>query len=510
MVGALVTLLATLIGLNVAGLRGRLAAYVGAHSRAPVQEPHIESIAVLPLENLSHDPEQEYFADGLTDALITDLGKIATLRVISRTSVMQYKGAKKPLPQIAQGLSVDAVVEGTVQRSGNRVRITAQLLEARTDRHLWAESYECDSADVIQLEKQMALAIAHEVSGRLTTAEETRLASKRAINLPAYDAYLHGRYLWNQRTEEPATEAVGYFEQALRGDPGFALAYSGLADCYSASWSTKVDYPLAEQYARKAVALEPGLAEGHASLGIAVVSQGKFAEGEKELKRAIELNPNYAMAHHWYALHLLTLGRLSEALAENDRARQLDPFSLPINYLRGVMLLGLHEYDRAVEQLETAAAINPQSASPHEELARICWIEGRVPDALAEERTVAALAHDPALFHDQEEITSAYAKSGLPGAQLKAAQLTERRYEANRQEMESGAPSHDFDSYSALYVAFHYGLLKDRGKALHWLNQACHERRGLVTYDLKSAPEFDILRSDPRFQDLLRRLNLPP
>ena len=467
----------------------------------------IQSIAVLPLENLSGDPAQEYFADGMTDALITDLGKITGLGVISRTSAMLYKGAKKPLPEIGRELGVDAVVEGTVQRSGGRVRVTAQLLDARTDRHLWAESYERDSEDVIRLEKQIALGIAHEVSGRLTTDEETRLASKRTVNPQAYDAYLHGRHLWNERTAETAVGARVYFEQALREDPGFALAYSGLADYYTVGWGPWMDQPLAEKYARKAVALEPDLAEAHASLGIACVYQRKFAEGDKELKRAIELNPNYVMAHYWSSLYLLTLGRLTEAVAENDRARQLDPFSLPVNYLRGVMLLGLHEYDRAVEQLETAAAINPQSALPHGQLARIYWIEGRVPDALAEERKAAALAHDPALFHDQEEIAAAYAKSGLRAAQLKAAQLKERGYEADRQEQESGALFHE--SYSALFVAFQYGLLKDRERVLHWLNQACHERPDLITNE-KSAPELDFLRSDPRFQDLLRRMNFPP
>jgi TolB-like protein/Tfp pilus assembly protein PilF len=507
MAGALVALLATLFGLNVAGLRDRLAPFVGWHGTTSAQGLRIQSIAVLPLENLSRDPEQEYFADGLTDDLITDLGKIANLRVISRTSVMRYKGAKKLLPQIARELNVDAVVEGTVQRSGGRVRMTAQLLEARTDRHLWAETYVRDFGEIIRLEEEAALAIAHEVSGQLTSAEEARLGSNRAVNPRAYDAYLHGRYLWNERTAETAVGARVYFEQALREDPGFALAYSGLADYYAVSWYAKFDQPLAETYARKAVALEPDLAEAHASLGITCVYQRKFAEAEKELKRAIELNPNYAMAHHWYSQHLLILGRLTEALAENDRARRLDPYSLPINYLRGIMLLGLHEYDRAAAQLETAAAINPQSPLPHEELARLHWIEGRVPDALAEERQMATLAHVRALLRNQDEIAAAYAKSGLPGAQRKAAQVRERNYEANRQAQQNGAPFDDF--YSALFVAFQYGLLKDREKALHWLNQACHERTDLVTYE-KSAPELDFLRSDPRFQDLLRRLNLPP
>ncbi len=488
--GGIVMLLAMLVGLKVTGLRDRLVGYAGAKSHASLQAVHIESIAVLPLENLSHDPEQEYFADGLTDALITDLGQVAPLRVISRTSVVQYKGAKKRLPQIAQELDVDAVVEGTVQRSGNQVRITAQLVEARTDTHLWAQTYVRDLGQLIQLEEQTALAIAHEVSGRLTTDVETRLASKRPVNPRAYDSYLHGRYLWNERTAETAIGARVYFEQALREDPGFALAYSGLADYYAVSWSIKQDEPLAETYARKAVALEPELAEAHASLGVALVYQNKFADGGKELKRAMELNPNYAMAHHWSSLLLLSLGRLSEALAENDRARRLDPFSLPINFLRGVMLLSLHEYDQAIMQLEKASAINSQPTDPHDQLARIYWIEGKVPDALAEERKVAILAHIPAHFHDQEEIAGAYGKSGLRAAQLKAAQLKERSYEP----------------YGVLSVAFQYGLLKDRDKVLYCLKQTGWD---ISPYG-KSAPEFDFLRSDPRFQDLLRRMNLPP
>jgi Tfp pilus assembly protein PilF len=236
------------------------------------------------------------------------------------------------------------------------------------------------------------------------------------------------------------------------------------------------------------------------------VYQRKFAEGEKELKRAIDLNPNYAMAHHWYSLHLLALGRPTEALAENDRARQLDPFSLPVNHLRGETLLGLQEYDQAVEQFGTAVAISPESPSAHGQLARIYWIEGRVAEALAEERKVATLGHDPALFHDQEEIAAAYAKSGLRGAQLKAAQLREKGYERNQQE--SAAPSHD--SYSAFATALQYALLKDREKALGWLDRAGQEGTSYFTEALMSAPEFDFLRSDPRFRDFLRRMNFPP
>jgi TolB-like protein/Tfp pilus assembly protein PilF len=496
---AAVVVAAVLLALNVAGLRDRLLTGMGA--RPATSGPKIESIAVLPLANLSGDPGQEYFADGMTEELIATLGKLSALRVISRTSAMRYKKTEKSLPQIAKELNVDAVIEGSVLRAGDRVRITAQLIQASTDKHLWAETYDRDLRDVLTLQSEVAAAIAREIQIKATPQGQVRLASKRAVNPQAYDAYLHGRYLWNERVSEIAAGARAYFEQALREDPGFALAYSGLADYYTVSWGPWTDLPLAEKYARKALALEPDLAEGHASLGIACVYQRKFAEGDKELKRAIELNPNYAMAHHWYSLHLLDLGRLTEALAENDRARQLDPFSLPVNFLRGVILMGLHEYDRAVEQLETAVAINPQSAAPHEVLARIYWIEGKAPNALAEERKAASLAHAPARLHDQEEIAAAYAKSGLRAAQLKAALLMEETYERSSQDVRTR-------SGSALGIALQYGLLGDREKVLRWLNQALHDEDNF--YSLQSAPELDFLHSDPRYQDLLRRMNFPP
>ena len=489
--GAVMALAALLFALNVGSLRDRL--LTALQLKSAVGAPGIESIAVLPLANLSGDPEQEYFADGLTDALITDLGQISSLRVISRTSVMQYKGTRKPLPEIARELNVDAAVEGTVLRSGSRVRITAQLLQARTDRHLWAETYERDFEDVIRLERQMALAIAHEVTGRLTPAQETRLAHGRTANPRAYDAYLRGRYFWGQRTPEPARAAIGYFEQALREDPHFALAYSGLADCYAVSWWAKgeKDFPLAEKYARKALALEPDLAEAHASLGIIDAYRHRYADAEKELRRALDLNPNYVMAHHWRSAYLLLLGRLEEALAENERARQLDPFSFPVNHLRAYALLGLHQYDRALEQAETEVAIAPQSPYAHGEMARIYWIEGRVPDALSEERKAAALAHLPVRPRDLDEVAAVFARSGLRAAKLKSAQLKEKGYKG---------------AYLALDIAHQYGLVEDKGKVLEWLNQAFRDN-DYADFG-GTAPEFDCVRSTPRFHDLLRRIGL--
>jgi TolB-like protein/Flp pilus assembly protein TadD len=485
-----VAIVAVLFALNVGSVSDRLRAAFNLRSAAA---PGIDSIAVLPLENLSHDPEQEYFADGLTDDLITDLGKMITLRVISRTSVMQYKRTRKPLPEIARELNVDAAVEGTVQRSGSRVRVTAQLLQARTDRHLWAETYERDSADVIQLERQMAVAIAHEVTGRLSPAQETRFARGGTANPRAYDAYLRGRYSWGQRTPELARAAIGYFEQALREDPHFALAYAGLADCYAVSWWAKGegDLPLAEKYARKALALEPDLAEAHASLGIIDAFRHRYPDAEKELRRAIDLNPNYVMAHHWRSDYLLDLGRLEEALAENERARQLDPFSFPVNHLGVYALLGLRQYDRALEQAETEAAIAPQSPYAHGEMARIYWIEGRVPDALAEQRRSAALAHFPVRPRDLDAVAAVFARSGLRAAQVKSAQLKEKGYKS---------------AYFALDIAYQYGLVENKGKVLEWLNQAFrdHDDEGWV----RTAPEFDCVRSTPGFHDLLRRVGI--
>ncbi len=491
-----------MVALNLAGLRDRALRMVGAGSARP--NPRIDSVAVLPLANLSHDPEQEYFADGLTDALITNLGKVVTLRVISRTSVMRHKETKKTLPEIARELDVDAVVEGTVRRSGDRIRITAQLLEARTDRHLWSETYERDAEDVIRLEEQAALAIAHEISGRLTTAQEARLASKRAVSPRAYDAYLRGRYLWNERTGEKAAAARVYFEQALQEDPNFALAYSGLADYWSTSWGPWQDWHLAEKYARKAVALEPDLAEGHASLGIIAEYECKFGEAARELRRAIELNPNYAMAHHWYALCLNSLGQPAQALAESDRARQLDPFSLPVNFFRGIILYNLREYDQALAQEETAAALNPQQPNPHATLSAIYWIKGRIPEALSEGRKAVSLAHIPGRLPDLDKVAAAYASAGLRGAQLKAAQVKEKGYCGNQ----SNASSQTGECYSAYEVAYEYGLLGDKEKVLSWLEKGL--RDGQSWAFSSAAPEYDCVRSDARFRDFLRRAGLPP
>jgi TolB-like protein/DNA-binding winged helix-turn-helix (wHTH) protein/Tfp pilus assembly protein PilF len=477
---------ALLIWFAAGKLRGR----IFAKSRTV----EIRSIAVLPLENLSRDPGQDYFSDGITEALTTDLAQIGALRVISRTSAMHFKGSRETLPDIGRQLNVEAIVEGSVMRSGDRVRITAQLIDAHSDQHLWARTYERDLKDILGMQDEVARDIATEIRIKLTPQEQSRLTAERRTSPRAYDAYLRGRYLWSQRNAEATAKAEGYFREAVREDPDFAPAYSGLSDCYWVGWGAKVDLPLAEQYARKALSLQQDLAEGHASLGIVRHMEYQSADAEQELRRALELNPNYAMAHHFYSGYLLGRGLLAEALAENDRARQLDPFSLPINTMRGLILTNLRQYDQAVDQVKRTAEIFPQSPFLHIWLARIYWLQGRAVEAIAEDREAETLAYAAPQARDQEEVAKVYEKSGLRAARLKSAQLMERNYK---------------DNHEAVPVAFRYGTLEDGPKVLQWLEEAFRIHDGNFPLQLKTAPEFDFLRADPRFQDLLRRAGLP-
>ena len=479
---ALGVVAATLIvGLNWDHLRRRWRPELSGH--------RIESLAVLPLHNLSQDPEQEYFSDGMTDQLITDLAKFGGLRVISHTSVERYKGTKQPLPEIARELSVDAVVEGTVMRSGDKVRITAQLIDARSDTHLWAETYQRDMRDVLALQNELARDIAEEVRINLTEAEQSRMVAAGTQNLQAYDAYLRGRHLWLQRNAGAIAGAIDYFQQAVRDDPSFALAYSGLADCYWVGWGSKVNLPLAEQYARKAVSLQPELAEGHVSLGAVLSFRRHMAEAGKEFRRALDLNPNYAMARHLYAGYLLSLGHLQDALAESEQARLLDPFSIPVNSMFMTILISSRQYDRALEHGRRFAEHSPQSSAPHDLLWRVYLIQGRVPDAIAERRKIAELVQSAQMMRDQDEVAAAFKKGGVRAAALKAGDLLER------------------DGQFAL-APFAYGIGQDSAKVLQCWEQEIREGSGMVVYSIKTSPEFDFLHGDPRYQEMLRRLDL--
>ncbi len=352
--GVAVVVAAVVLTMNVAGLRGRFLRVIGARHGSTV--PKIESIAVMPLQNLSGDPEQEYFADGLTDELITDLGKISSLRVISQTSVMRYKGTRKPLPEIARELNVDAVVEGTVERSGSRVRITADLLYAPTDQHLWAEVYESDLQDVLTLQDEVASAIASQIQTRLTPQERARFTHARPVNPEAHDAYLKGLYFWNLRTEQNLKKGIEYFQQAIEKDPAYALAYVGLADSYivlgeHGAMASRDAFPRAKAASRKALELDETLGEAHTSLGAAKADYDwDWAGAEEEFKRGIALNPNYATGHHWYADYLSAMGRHKEAIAEIERAQELDPLSFMIDTAVGNLFFFARRYDEAAVQ----------------------------------------------------------------------------------------------------------------------------------------------------------------
>jgi len=506
---AAASLVGLLVALNVAGLRDRVlavvgagprdrvAAIVGAQHAAPL--PKIESLAVLPLENLSGDPEEEYFADGMTEALISEVGQIGALRVISRQSVMRYKGTDKPLPQIARELNVDAVVEGSVLRSGDRVRVTAQLIGALPERHLWARSYERDLRDILALQGEVAQAIAREVQVKLTPQEQARLARARPLHPEAHDAYLKGRYFWNMRNENALRRGLQYFQQAIETDPNYAVAYAGLADSYTILADNKFSppeecYPKARVAALKALEIDDSLAEAHVSL--AHILRGydwDWSGAAREYQRGIELNPGYATAHHWYAMFLSAMGRHAEAITQIRKARELDPLSIRINANVGYVLYFAREYDQAVEELRKALELDPNDIASHAYLGLVYSQKAMHQEAIAASRR----AHQLSVGRGAPPLYHAYAY-GVGG----------KRGEALKMLAELQNPSRQSHLPPVLVAAVHAGL-GDKQEALTWLEKAYAERAADLVM-LKVDPMFDPLRSDSRFRDLLRRMNFPP
>jgi serine/threonine protein kinase/Tfp pilus assembly protein PilF len=378
----------------------------------------IHVLAVLPLENLSRDPSQDYFADGMTEVLIANLARIGALKVISRTSVMRYKGARKGLPEIAQELKADAVIEGSVLQSGNRVRITAQLIHAATDQHLWAESYERDLRDVLALQSEVAQAVAREVEVKVTPQERVRLATTRTVNFEAYQLYLKGRYFWNKRTEQDLRKSIGYFHQAIDLDPSYALAYSGLADCYSLlGWDLfgalppREALPIAKAAALKALEIDDTLADAHNSLAwIQFAFDWNWPGAECGFKRALELNPGHATAHHWYAEYLLAMGRQEEAIAEIKQAQELDPLSLIISSVVGWVFYYARQYDQAIAQCLKTLEMAPDFSIGHWILGRVYEQQSQFEKAIAElEKAVALSTSSPFALGS---LGHAYAVSG--------------------------------------------------------------------------------------------------
>jgi TolB-like protein/DNA-binding winged helix-turn-helix (wHTH) protein/tetratricopeptide (TPR) repeat protein len=461
----------------------------------------IRSLAVLPLRNLSGDPAQDYFAEGMTEALITDLARIPGLKVISRTSIMQYQDSHKRLPQIARELGVDGVIEGSVLLSGNRVRITAQLVRGATDQHIWARSYERDLRDLVTLEDGVSQSIAEQVRRQIAPRASRQLASSAAVSPQAREDYLKGRYFWNRRSEADYLKAIAYFQAALSEDPQYAQAYAGLADAYALLGSVpnaKVPraqaMPKAKEAALTALSLDDSLADAHTSLAFVEMHyEWKFPEAEREFKRAIDLDPNYSTAHQWYAFDLAAMGRLDEAVAELERARQTDPFSAIVNTDAAEMLYYDHKYDEALRQARATIEMDPNFAHAHRVMERVYDQRRMFSEAIAEgERSVELSGGDTWMLLE------------LAHTYLLAGRKTEMqdclRRAAN---ISPGGTLPDEALSATIYVSL--GDL-DRGwKVMENLYQGRDGGLMLLNVD----PCFDVLKSDPRFQQLSQRIGLP-
>ncbi len=499
----------------------------GGVGRTRPQPPAIRSVAVLPLENLSGSPEQEYFADGLTESLITALAKMGGLRVISRTSIMQYKHAPKTLPQIARELGVDAIVEGSVRRDGDRVRITAELIEARTDHHLWTESYDRDLRDILTLQSQVAAAIVGEIRAKLTPSNESSALGpdyrsgnpaldpsllettgpagessnpSSSINPRAYDLYLRGRYFWNNQVgEDGLRKVVDYYRRSIEIDPRSALTYAGLAHClflmgvgeYGFRAPSEV-MPKAKEAALKALSIDDSIAEAHMSLGMVNFRfEWDWENAEKHFKRAIELNHGYYLAHYLYTIFLLVRERFDEAFMEAKIARQLSPLSSDVHFTLGLLLYASGQNEEAIEHLRNTVAMDAKFPLPHIVLGLTHGRKGRFDEAIAEFKQALAIAGPRPLW------------SGYLGQVCALAGKTEEAVEILDELRAASTRGY----VPPVALAFVYAGLGKIDDAFHWLDKAADERDGLLIY-LKVGSAFDKLRSDPRFSGMLTRVGL--
>ena len=464
--------------------------------RQPTPGPQsIRSLAVLPLENLSGDPSQDYFADGMTDELITSLGQLPSLRVISRTSVIQYKGTRKPLPQIARELKVDAIVEGTAVRAGSRVRITAQLIQASTDKHLWAKSYEGDVQDSLGLQAQVANAIAEEIRLKFTTPLQS-VAGRRPINAEAYEAYLKGRYFWNRRDGGGLEKAIEYYQRAVQLDPGYAPAYAGLAQSYvllAGSHADILDNTVkGKAAAEHALQLDPSLAEAHTALALLTLHDWNFAEAEREYRLAVALAPNYATAHHWYGDGFLVLmGRFDETNREMKQAIALDPVSRIIATDWGQVLRFERCYDDAYVALSQVLEMDPGFSEAYNERGLTLLHQRKFAAAIADLEAAKRIDNTP-----RRLALLAYGY-GLAGQEDRARMAL--------RELQSFGGSAYVGSWAEAIV--HIGL-GENDNALNLLDKAIQERSA-DCIAFKVDPIYDPLRTDPRFRDLVRRTGLP-
>ena len=458
---------------------------------------HIQSIAILPLENLSNDPAQEYFADGMTDALTTDVSQINALRVISRTSAMRYKKSSKSLPEIARDLNVEDVVEGSVMRSGNRVRITAQLIHASTDDHIWAATYERDLDDVLKLQREVAQDIARQLRAKLSPQQQARFAMAGGVNPQAYEAYLRGRaYAYGDFKRQSLRKAQAYFEEAVRKDPGFSPAYVGLADTYEGLGSIRWIPPQeaflhAGEAVSKALELDNNLGEAHSSLGrLEWRYAWDWPNAEREFRRAVELSPNYARAHIDMAIFLAWNGKRAESLAEIAKARDLDPATPSDDE---VLYYHLRDYGPMVENGRKLVAANPDSWLLHYFLGVAYEGSGQTTAAVDEYEKAVQLSEDNT--DPTAALAHAYATAG---ERAKAVSMVRNLLQESK------------TSYVSPYmIATIYAGLGEKDKAFGYLEKAYEERSPDVPYFIKADLRLDSLRSDQRFHELERKIGQP-
>jgi TolB-like protein/Tfp pilus assembly protein PilF len=457
----------------------------------------VHSIAVLPLQNLSGDPAQDYFVDGMTEELIASLAKVANLRVISRTSVMHYKGTKKLLPQIARELNVDSIVEGSVLRSGGRVRITVQLVKAATDQPLWSERYEKDLTDVLAVQAEAARAIVGEIKVRLTPEEGKRLAKVRTVDPEAYDAYLKGRFYWSKFTGEDYQTAIEFFQKAIEKDPTYAPAYAGLAHAYRGlAWEGLIPpgegMPKAEAAARKAQALDATLAEVHFVVGMNRLARWDFATCLEELRKALASSPQDAIIRRFYAQTFSREGRWEEAIAEGKRAQELDPLSVETNRALGSIFYFAGRYEKAIDQYKKTIELDPKDARLYDFLADVYARNRMYPEAIAAEQRYLSLSGDE---EAAEELGRDFATSSYHPAM-------EALYRKTLAFLEEAAK---YAYVSSVHFAVLNAKLGQNDQAFAWLEKAFEERQPWLG-QLRVDPQFEPLRSDRRFADLVRRI----
>jgi TolB-like protein/DNA-binding winged helix-turn-helix (wHTH) protein/Flp pilus assembly protein TadD len=458
--------------------------------------PRITRLAVLPLANLSGNLEQEYFADGMTDLLITDLGQIGAIRVISRPSIMQFKATKEPLPEIAKKLGVQALIVGSVQSSGNRVRVTAQLVDGATEQQLWTHAYERELTDVLAMQGEVARAIADEIEAQVTPEEAGRLSRNHKVVPAALNAYLLGRYYWDQFQEEAIVKAIDYFDQAIQLDPAYAAAYGGLAECWAAflftdarPWAENITK--ARDAATKGLELDDTLAETHSAMAAVYYEEWNWKGVESEVKKAIALNAGFPTAHMLYCNMTRHLGRANESIAEAKLALEADPLAMLTNQMLGDAYISARRYDLAIAQLQKALDLHPNDTSLQYQLGWAYVYSGAYEQGTESIRnSQAADGVDPRLSPDLACIN---AMTGKP--------------EKTRQTLNKLLTLAKNSPVSPGLIALVYAVLDERAQCLTWLNKAYAQHSSMMTW-LKVDPRFDKIRPEPGFQDLMRRVGL--